>query len=82
MLLPHPTLSVLLLTNNPQCWIAFELVFVYFLYIETKGVPLEEIAKIFDGEDAEVGVADKNFGFTSGAETLGEKEPQVHTERV
>jgi MFS family permease len=42
----------------PQCWIAFELVFVYFLYVETKGPTLEEIAKIFDGENAEVGIVD------------------------
>jgi len=39
------------------CWIAFELVIVYFFYIETKGPTLEEIAKIFDGDEAEVGIA-------------------------
>jgi len=42
------------------CWIALELVFVYFLYVETKGPTLEEIAKIFDGEEAEVGHVDIN----------------------
>ena len=31
-----------------------ELVFVYFFYVETRGPTLEELAKIFDGEDAEV----------------------------
>lgn len=35
-------------------WIAFELVVVYFYYVETKGPTLEEIAKIFDGDDAKV----------------------------
>jgi hypothetical protein len=35
-------------------WIFFELVFVSFLFVETKGPTLEEIAKIFDGEEAEV----------------------------
>jgi len=33
-------------------WIAVELTFVYFVYPETKGPTLEEISKIFDGEDA------------------------------
>ncbi|KAJ9631985.1 hypothetical protein H2203_000386 [Taxawa tesnikishii (nom. ined.)] len=33
-------------------WITLELIFVYFVYVETKGPTLEEIAKIFDGEDA------------------------------
>ncbi|KAK5170694.1 uncharacterized protein LTR77_005284 [Saxophila tyrrhenica] len=39
-------------------WIALELVFVWFLYVETKGPTLEEIARIFDGDQAEVGVTD------------------------
>ncbi|KAK5171499.1 uncharacterized protein LTR77_004644 [Saxophila tyrrhenica] len=33
-------------------WICVELVFVYFVYVETKGPTLEEIARIFDGENA------------------------------
>ncbi|ANB11763.1 hexose transporter HXT15 [Sugiyamaella lignohabitans] len=36
-------------------WDGFEAIFVYFFFIETKGVALEEIAKIFDGDDALVG---------------------------
>lgn len=60
------------------CWIAIELIFVYFFYVETKyvilspksytfkisftnrhhrGPTLEEIARIFDGDNAEVGIA-------------------------
>ncbi|KAF4629697.1 hypothetical protein G7Y89_g8448 [Cudoniella acicularis] len=35
-------------------WIFVELIFVYFFYVETKGPTLEELAKIFDGETAEV----------------------------
>ncbi|KAI2628919.1 general substrate transporter [Xylaria nigripes] len=35
-------------------WIGLELIFVYFMYIETKGPTLEELAKIIDGEDAQV----------------------------
>jgi len=33
-------------------WDFCELVFVWFFYVETKGPTLEEIAKIFDGDDA------------------------------
>lgn len=33
-------------------WDLCELVFVYFFYVETKGPTLEEIARIFDGDDA------------------------------
>ncbi|RPA83703.1 hexose transporter protein [Ascobolus immersus RN42] len=37
------------------CWLAIELVIVYFFFVETRYTPLEEIAKYFDGEDARVG---------------------------
>jgi sugar porter (SP) family MFS transporter len=33
-------------------WDMLELVFVWFFYVETKGPTLEEIARIFDGDDA------------------------------
>jgi sugar porter (SP) family MFS transporter len=33
-------------------WDTVELIFVYFVYVETKGPTLEEIARIFDGDDA------------------------------
>ncbi|KAH8809249.1 general substrate transporter [Xylogone sp. PMI_703] len=33
-------------------WDVVEAVWVYFVFVETKGPTLEEIAKIFDGEDA------------------------------
>ncbi|KAK3394212.1 general substrate transporter [Podospora didyma] len=40
------------------CWIFLELVFVYFMYVETKGPTLEELAKVIDGDEAEVGRVD------------------------
>lgn len=43
---------------SSQIWIFVELVFVYFFYVETKGPTLEELAKIFDGENAEVAHVD------------------------
>ncbi|KAF2454452.1 hexose transporter protein [Lineolata rhizophorae] len=35
-------------------WVFLELCFVYFFYVETKGPTLEELAKIIDGDEAEV----------------------------
>lgn len=39
------------------CWLAVELAFVYFFFVETRYTPLEEIAKYFDGDEARVGGA-------------------------
>ncbi|KAH8201865.1 hypothetical protein TruAng_003952 [Truncatella angustata] len=36
------------------CWIFLELCFVYFMYVETRGPTLEELAKVIDGNDAQV----------------------------
>ena len=33
-------------------WDTVRLVFVYFVYVETKGPTLEEVARIFDGDSA------------------------------
>ena len=33
-------------------WDTLQLIFVYFVYVETKGPTLEEIAQIFDGKEA------------------------------
>ncbi len=41
-----------------QCWIFLELCFVYFMYVETRGPTLEEVAKIIDGDDAMVAHVD------------------------
>jgi len=32
-------------------FLAFECVFIYFIYVETRYIPLEEVAKRFDGDD-------------------------------
>jgi sugar porter (SP) family MFS transporter len=36
------------------CWVFGELCFVYFMYVETRGPTLEELAKVIDGDDAKV----------------------------
>lgn len=36
------------------CWVGLELGFVYFMYVETKGPTLEELAKVIDGDNAAV----------------------------
>ncbi|KAI8163940.1 Lactose permease [Colletotrichum sp. SAR 10_70] len=40
------------------CWIFLELCFVFFKYVETKGPTLEELAKVIDGENAQVAQLD------------------------
>lgn len=39
------------------CWLAFELVYVYFFIVETKGLSLEETAALFDGHEATEAIA-------------------------
>ena len=55
------------------CFLAFELVVIYFCYPETRYLPLEEVAKIFDRDDV-AGVASAELekqgekGFSSGVQ--------------
>lgn len=70
------------IANFNQCWIFLELIFVTVFYVETRGPTLEEVAKIFDGDEAEVAhvdieVVEKNV-MTSGYE----KDDNVHVEQV
>lgn len=55
-----------------QVWDVLEAIWVYFVFVETKGPTLEEIAKIFDGEDA---IAHIDMEQT-------EKEIQIHREEA
>ncbi|KAF4550281.1 Sugar (and other) transporter-like protein 21 [Elsinoe fawcettii] len=41
-------------------WVLLELIWVYYFYVETRGPTLEEIARIFDGDEAQV--ADIDIG--------------------
>lgn len=56
------------------CWIAFEFVYLYFFVVETKGrdgrpLPLEEIALLFDGQQAQ---EDLTFYATAAEGRAGE----------
>ena len=55
-------------------WLVVELVTVYLFFVETKGPTLEEMAKIFDGDEAKVGHVD--------LEIVREKNTIVHEEKV
>jgi hypothetical protein len=67
--------------NVRQCWIFFEVIFVTVFYVETRGPTLEEVAKIFDGDDAEV--ADVEASKMAAATTSGfEKDENIRIEQV
>jgi MFS family permease len=55
-------------------WLLVELIVVYFFYPETKGPTLEEMAKIFDGDEAAVGQVDFNIVREKHAINLEERE--------
>lgn len=61
--------------------------FVYFFYVETRGPTLEELAKIFDGEDAMVAHVDinnmeKDIHVHHSEENLGEKQAVINSTPV
>ncbi|KAF5376001.1 hypothetical protein D9757_008819 [Collybiopsis confluens] len=47
------------------CWIAFEVVFLYFYIVETKNLTLEETAALFDGKDASEKIAVNGLNSTN-----------------
>ncbi|KAF2742201.1 general substrate transporter [Sporormia fimetaria CBS 119925] len=63
-------------------WIFIELIFVFFMYVETKGPTLEEVAKIFDGDEAEVANVDLETVEANVMTSGYEKEGGVHVEQV
>jgi len=65
-------------------WVLFELVFVYFFYVETRGPTLEEIARIFDGDNAEVAEIDivGEKGLEIRNNSTAHEENYHHTEKA
>ncbi|UPX11312.1 uncharacterized protein EKO05_0001922 [Ascochyta rabiei] len=64
-------------------WICIELVWVYFVYPETKGPTLEEIGRIFDGAGAvaHISMAEVEKEIDERG-VIDDKGPQVQTSRV
>ncbi|KAJ4344164.1 hypothetical protein N0V95_006279 [Ascochyta clinopodiicola] len=64
-------------------WICVELVWVYFVYPETKGPTLEEIGRIFDGPGAvaQISMAEVEREIDE-RDVVDEKGPQVKSSRV
>jgi len=65
-----------------SCWIFLELIFVTVFYVETRGPTLEEVAKIFDGDEAEVGHVDLEQIEKQVVTTGYEKDDNVRIEQV
>ncbi|KAJ4322026.1 hypothetical protein N0V94_002605 [Neodidymelliopsis sp. IMI 364377] len=65
------------------CWICVELIWVYFVYPETKGPTLEEIGRIFDGPGAvaQISMAEVEKEIDE-RDVADEKMPQVSHSRV
>ncbi|KAF1849160.1 hexose transporter-like protein [Cucurbitaria berberidis CBS 394.84] len=67
-------------------WITVELIWVYFVYPETKGPTLEEIGRIFDGSDAVVQpnleTIEKEIQEERLSSTMDEKNPRIEQTRV
>jgi hypothetical protein len=66
------------------CWLAVELAVVWKFYVETKGRTLEELAEIFDGDQAPLVIAEARRLEALGKENLDAKEglPVYDTEKV
>lgn len=60
---------------------------MYFFYVETRGPTLEELAKIFDGEDAEVSHIDihqveKEIHAEDNAAAIHEEKGGIQTQHT
>jgi len=59
-------------------WVFLELIWVYYFYVETRGPTLEEIARIFDGDNAEVADIDiDGKGISNRNDSIKEAHVQI-----
>lgn len=70
------------IANDYQCWIFLELIFVTVFYVETRGPTLEEVAKIFDGDEAEVAHVNLEKVEANVMTSGYEKDDNIHVEQV
>jgi hypothetical protein len=61
-------------------WLLFELIVVYFLFVETGGLSLEETAAILDGKEVQEALAENVARNTE--KTLGNKDETAVTEKA
>ncbi|KAG7126076.1 hypothetical protein HYQ44_001116 [Verticillium longisporum] len=62
-------------------WVFFELCFVFYMFVETRGPTLEELVKVIDGPDAQV--ADIDLGHVEKDTALeAEKREDAGVEQV
>ncbi|KAI8577911.1 hypothetical protein K450DRAFT_212247 [Umbelopsis ramanniana AG] len=63
-------------------WLVFELFIVWKFYVETKGRTLEELAEIFDGDQAALVIAEAKRLEAVGAEKINSEDAAYGTEKV
>jgi MFS family permease len=63
-------------------WLVFELFIVWKFYVETKGRTLEELAEVFDGDQAALVIAEAKRLQAIGAEKIDNEDAAYGTEKV
>jgi hypothetical protein len=59
-------------------WVFLELIWIWYFYVETRGPTLEEIARIFDGDNAEVADIDiDGKGLSNRNDSIKEAHVQI-----
>ena len=62
--------------------LVIECLMIYFYYVETRGLPLEEIARVFDGEGAAVAVVADSIVVDERRGSLAVDKERIETRRA